>query len=218
MNMSRAGAVLALVASAFTVVTPEAQAATTCTPNGKHCYSTFHRGFSPGATEVWATLRTRCMSIEPGGFFVFDNNEIWAGGPGSGNYVEFGITMNGKSGYPTYHWFYARTNGGSQTGFELNRAYSPGVDANDTIIYEGKTGNWVFKQGGTVFGQTAGDFPLGPIVDAQLGGEIGANSATDQQNSLYDYNAGRIQSNVTYSTWANPAIYVHDVPLCVRLS
>ncbi|HET7741147.1 MAG TPA: hypothetical protein VFL67_10900 [Mycobacterium sp.] len=95
---------------------------------------------------------------------------------------------------------------------ELNRAYTSGTDANDTIIWQGSAGYWVFKQGGTVFAQTAGNAPLGPIVNAQLGAEMEALNTYDQQNSFYDYNAGRIQSNVYYTTWANPPIYEHDVP------
>ena len=141
----------------------------------------------------------------------FDNNEIWAGAPGQGNYVEFGHTLNTVPGVPPSHWFWARTVNGVQQGFELNRAYSHLTAYNATIKWTGSSGAWQYWQGGTQIGSGGGSAPVGPIVNPIMGAEIGAGTLT-QQDSIYSYNAGRVQSGVSYPNWANPGRTNHDVP------
>jgi hypothetical protein len=185
-----------------------ARAATSCIQ--PHCYAVLGKSFSPGATKVWTNLKTYCMTLD-GTAGGFDNNEVWAIAPGSGNYVEFGHTRNTLPGVPTLHWFWARTNNGIQQGFDLSASYANLTVYNATIRWTGSSGLWEFYQGGARYGNGGGNYPVGPIVTADLGTEMGS-STTTPQNSIYDFNSGRTQSGVDYSTWSNPPRIVHDVP------
>ena len=192
-------------------------ASTGCNNTTGHCYSTLQQQFSPGATEVWTNLKTYCLTLQPGAG-NFDNNEIWALAPGSGNYVEFGHTRNGKSGVPTFHWFFAQTINGVQTGVESTRSFLTLTTYNATIVYSQHyvgsllTPSWQFIAGRTQYGSV--DYPAGPISEAEQGGEIGAGgtSGLSQQDSFYDSNFGRIQSGVRYSDWSGAPRFPHDVP------
>lgn len=185
-----------------------AQAASSCL--SPHCYAALTRGFSPGATEIWTTLRTYCMTLD-GTTSGHDSNELWAEAPGSNNYVEFGHTRFALPGIPLSHWFWARTNNNVQEDFHLNIAFVNQADYNATIKWTGASGQWQFIQGGSLFGNGSGNWPVGPVSTGVLGAEIYA-STTLTQNSVFDTNSGRVQSGVYYSDWANPPRTFHDVP------
>jgi hypothetical protein len=175
-----------------------------------HCYAVVERTFTKGASEVWATLTTFCMSNDGyGGDFT--NNEIWTRVTNTSDYVEFGQTYDPMPGLPTRHWFWARTISGVQQGFDLNVTYYNSVSYKATVRWTGAGGSWKFLAGTTTLASGPGATPSGPIMVPILGAETGSLTLL-QQNSIYDNNAGRIQNGTTFSTWAVQGWLDHDVP------
>lgn len=205
------GALFAAMVLSPAVVSSQASAATTCTPI--HCYSTIKGFFSGSVTSAWTTLTTKCMSLDDSlGDGTFNNNEIWTGTPAPNYYVEFGHTYHIMPGLPTAHWFWARTLNGTMQGFDLNKSYTNGTAYNATINWTGSSGSWLFYQGGTLYGSGGGNYPNGPIKDAQVGGEMNSKLQGVQVLSFSDSNSGRVEDGVRYTNLNGATLNQHAVP------
>jgi hypothetical protein len=199
------GCLIALMANS-------AQASTDCL--SPHCYVVIaKRNISPLATVGSINLNTKCITESGSRTLSHSNNEIWADTVTSGEYVEFGHTINyGDVGVPTDHWFWERHENGGTTfqKYPLNIGFVNSVTYNATIKFTGSAGSWLFYQGGTLFGSGAGNYPTGPVLHLQAGTEIYATPVNADQDNVNDTGGTMVVNGVSRS-WS-PQLWDSDIP------